>query len=123
MRFFIIVLALSTLAVAGPLPYSSKNALKARAQASVSLIQSKMKKANAYTSQTLANNTLDPDCIAALSTLKAAYDSLNNQASGLKARSSDSISVSYEIDRKEGTDINIFRHQLISHSILMLSRR
>ena len=123
MRFFIVVLGLSTLAVAGPLPSLSKNALKARAQSLVSLLPSQTKKANDYTSQTLANNTLDPDSIATLSKLKATYDSLNNQAPGLKARSSDSISVSHEIYKKGGADIEIFRHQLISHSVLMLSRR
>ena len=123
MRFFIIVLGLSTLAVAGPLPSLSKNALKARAQSLVSLIPSQTKKADACTSQTLANTTLDPDSIAALSRLKATYDSLNNQGPGLKARSSDSISVSHEFDNKEGADIEIFRHQLISHLVLTLSRR
>ena len=123
MRFFIVVLGLSTLAVAGPLPPFSNNALKARAQSLVSLIPSQTKKADAYTSQTLANDTLDPDSIAALSKLKATYDSLSNQAGGLKARSSDSISVSHEIEKKEGADIEMFRHQLISHSVPMLSRR
>lgn len=109
MRFFIVVLGLSTLVVAGPLPSLSKNALEARAQPLVRLIPPQTKKANACTSQTLANNTLDPDSIAALSKLKA--------------RSSDSISVSHEIDMKEGADIEIFRHQLISHLVLMLSWR
>ena len=100
MRFFIVVLGLSTLAVAGPLPSLSKNALEARAQPLVRLIAPQTKKANACTSQTL-----------------------NNQVPGVKARSSDSISVSPEIDMKEGADIKIFRHQLISHLVLMLSWR
>ena len=109
MRFFIVVLGLSTLAVAGPLPSLSKNALKARAQSLVRLILSQTKKANASTSQTLANSTFNPDSIAALSKLDATYDSVNNQAPGLKVRSSDSTSVSHEIYKKGWADIEILQ--------------
>ncbi|CAF9931231.1 MAG: hypothetical protein ALECFALPRED_004960 [Alectoria fallacina] len=96
MRLFLVLLALSALAAAGPLPLFSKATLEVRAPPS-----------------TPANNSLDSDPVAALTQLKAIYDSLNEpepsanlklkrdfwawlkdafESPGLKARSSVSAS-------------------------------
>ncbi|KAL9134021.1 MAG: hypothetical protein Q9175_004801 [Cornicularia normoerica] len=121
MRLLVIFLALSTFAAAGPLPPFSEAALETRASSS-----------------TLVNNTLGSDPVAALTKLKATYDSLNEpeasstlkikrdfwtwlkdafEAPDLKARSSESIPTSANITLDFNTVAVLNELQTIYNSV------
>lgn len=77
MHFSFLLLALSTLAAAGPLPPFLKAGLVTRTSPSVRAIIVSSDNSDTKILQAPANYTLGSDSVAALAQLKAVYDSLN----------------------------------------------